>query len=221
MSMAEHRAHVDRERHGERHPRREAREHALKSYAEGSSLAPRSIGLSESARAESVRVLVELQADTMTLRDLYKKHHWQASGASFYELHLLYDKHYREQVELLDHIAERIQALGGVSLGCPHDVADLTSVPRPPREVEETERQLDRLLEAHEIVLRAARRAARVAEEHEDDGTVNLVASELIPAHEQQAWFIGQQRGLRAGAGRAAAGRETIDQGPGRTAHRA
>src|ERR1700730_18690751 len=67
------------------------------------------------------------------LRDLYKKHHWQVSGATFYRLHLLFDKHYAEQVELMDGLAERISSLGGVPLAAPHDVAEVSTIVRPPK----------------------------------------------------------------------------------------
>ena len=98
------------------------------------------IALSENACKESVENLNQLLADTMTLRDLYKKHHWQVAGPTFYQLHLLFDKHYDEQSELVDAIAERIQLLGGVSIAMAHDVAEMTMIPRPPKGREEAAR---------------------------------------------------------------------------------
>src|SRR5690349_11100832 len=95
------------------------------------------IGLDEKTCAASVAALNQILADTMTLRDLYKKHHWQVSGPTFYQLHLLFDKHFGEQAELVDEIAERIQMLGGVALAMAHDIAETTSIPRPPRGREE------------------------------------------------------------------------------------
>ena len=74
------------------------------------------IALSIKACQQSVDNLNQLLADTMTLRDLYKKHHWQLSGATFNQLHLLFDKHYDEQNVLVDSIAELIQMLGGLSV---------------------------------------------------------------------------------------------------------
>ena len=89
--------------------------------------------LEEPIRLEVTGRLNQLLADTMTLRDLYKKSHWQASGPTFYQLHLLFDKHFVEQVELVDSIAERVQILGGVSIAMAHDVAETTTIERPPR----------------------------------------------------------------------------------------
>src|SRR6266568_3869867 len=120
---------------------------------------------------QSVDLLNQILADTMTLRDLYKKHHWQASGHTFYQLHLLCDKHFGEQSELVDQIAERIQLLGGLSIAMAHDVAETTMIPRPPKGREEPPVQISRLLEAHEIVLKEARAMARRAADAGDDGT--------------------------------------------------
>ena len=150
------------------------------------------IALSEHVRKESVENLNQLLADTITLRDLYKKHHWQVSGPTFYQLHLLFDKHYEQQNELVDLIAERIQLLGGVSLAMSHDVAETTLVPRPPRGREEPPVQISRLLHAHEIVLKEARTMARLAAEHGDDGTNDLMVSNVIRTNELQVWFVAE-----------------------------
>src|ERR1700756_868087 len=123
------------------------------------------IALSEESCKESVDNLNQLLADTMTLRDLYKKHHWQVSGATFYQLHLLFDKHYTEQVELMDELAERITSLGGVPLAAPHDVAEASSIPRPPKGRESVPAQISRLLDAHEQILIASRRMAKEADQ--------------------------------------------------------
>src|SRR4029453_9319884 len=132
------------------------------------------IALSEDACKESIANLNQLLADTMTLRDLYKKHHWQVAGPTFYQLHLLFDKHYEQQNELVDVIAERIQLLGGGSLATAHDGAERTLTPRTPKSREEAPVQISRLLHAHEIVLKEARTMARLAAEHGDDGTNDL-----------------------------------------------
>ena len=150
------------------------------------------IALPEEACRESVDNLNQLLADTITLRDLYKKHHWQVAGPTFYQLHLLFDKHYEEQNELVDTIAERIQLLGGVSLAMAADVAETTIVPRPPRGREEAPVQISRLLHAHEIVLKEARTMARLAAEHGDDGTNDLIVSDVIRRNELQVWFVAE-----------------------------
>jgi starvation-inducible DNA-binding protein len=150
------------------------------------------IALAEAACKESVENLNQLLADTMALRDLYKKHHWQIAGPTFYQLHLLFDKHYEQQNDLVDAIAERIQLLGGVSVAMAHDVAETTLIPRPPKGREEAPVQISRLLHAHEIIIKEARTMARLAAERGDDGTNDLIISDVIRANEIQVWFVAE-----------------------------
>ena len=150
------------------------------------------IALAENVCKQSVENLNQLLADTMTLRDLYKKHHWQVAGPTFYQLHLLFDKHYEEQSDLVDKLAERIQLLGGVSLAMAADVAETTLIPRPPKGREEVPVQISRLLHAHEIVLKEARTMARLASEAGDDGTNDLIVSDVIRTNELQVWFVAE-----------------------------
>jgi starvation-inducible DNA-binding protein len=148
--------------------------------------------LDEVVCAQSIENLNQLLADTMTLRDMYKKHHWQVAGPTFYQLHLLFDKHFGEQDELVDTIAERIQLLGGISIAMAADVAETTSIPRPPRGREEVPVQISRLLEAHEIILKEGRAMARQAVDGGDDGTNDLIVSDLIRLNELQVWFLAE-----------------------------
>ncbi len=150
------------------------------------------IAVGEKTRKTSVDNLNQLLADTITLRDLYKKHHWQVAGPTFYQLHLLFDKHAGEQTELVDSIAERIMLLGGVSIAMAADVAECTGIPRPPKGREEVPVQISRLLEAHEIILLEARSIAKQAADGGDDGTNDLVVSDVIRTNELQSWFVAQ-----------------------------
>jgi len=148
--------------------------------------------LEEPIRLEMTEQLNQLLADTMTLRDLYKKSHWQVSGATFYQLHLLFDKHYGEQNEIVDTIAERIQLLGGISVAMAADVAELTRIPRPPKGREEVPVQLSRLLDAHEIIITHCRELAELATKLGDAGTNDLVVSDVLRLGELQVWFLSE-----------------------------
>jgi len=150
------------------------------------------IALDVKTCASSSENLNQLLADTMTLRDMYKKHHWQAAGHTFYQLHLLFDKHHGEQDELVDQIAERIQLLGGISLAMAADVAETTMIPRLPRGREEAPVQISRLLEAHEMILKEARTMAKQASDMGDDGTNDLLVSAVIRTNELQVWFLAE-----------------------------
>jgi starvation-inducible DNA-binding protein len=148
--------------------------------------------LEEPVRLEMTEQLNQLLADTMTLRDLYKKSHWQVAGPTFYQLHLLFDKHFDEQVEIVDEIAERIQVLGGVALAMAADIAETTRIARPPRGREEAPVQISRLLDAHQIIIGHCRELARRASQLGDDGTNDMVVSDVLRANELQVWFLSE-----------------------------
>ena len=150
------------------------------------------IDLSADARRESCRLLNEILADTMVIYSLYKKAHWNAAGPTFYQLHLLFDKHADEQLELIDALAERVQMLGGISVGDPRHAAELTTVPRPPDGSEEVPVVLSRLLEAHEIILKKVRRGLDATEKNKDLGSNDLLMGDVLRRHEMQVWFIAE-----------------------------
>lgn len=150
------------------------------------------LDLEEPVRLEMTEQLNQLLADTMTLRDLYKKSHWQVAGPTFYQLHLLFDKHYDEQAEIVDTIAERIQLLGGVSLAMAADIAETTRIERPPRGREEVPAQISRLLDAHQIIIEHCRTLADRADEIGDQGTNDMVVSDVLRTNELQVWFISE-----------------------------
>jgi starvation-inducible DNA-binding protein len=171
-------------------PRLHQRASEIQSYGTVNLLLP--LDLEEPVRLELTAQLNQLLADTMTLRDLYKKSHWQVAGPTFYQLHLLFDKHFGEQAELVDDIAERIQLLGGVSIAMAADVAETTQIDRPPRGREEVPVQLSRLLDAHQIIIRQCRTLARRASTIGDDGTNDLVVSDVLRTNELQIWFLSE-----------------------------
>lgn len=171
-------------------PRLHQRAAEIQSYGAVSHALP--LELEDPVRLEMTEQLNQLLADTMTIRDLYKKSHWQVAGPTFYQLHLLYDKHHGEQDELIDSIAERIQLLGGVSIAMAADVAETTQIERPPRGREEVPVQLSRLLDAHQVIIREARTLARRASTLGDDGTNDLAVSEVLRTNEFQIWFLSE-----------------------------
>jgi starvation-inducible DNA-binding protein len=181
---------VGNNHHTNAQPRLHQRAREIQEYGTVTHALP--LELEEPVRLEMTEQLNQVLADSMTLRDLYKKSHWQVAGPTFYQLHLLYDKHYSEQVELVDMIAERVQILGGVSIAMAADVAETTQIERPPRGREEVSVQLSRLLDAHQIIIRQCRTLAERASKLGDDGTNDLVVSDVLRTNEMQVWFISE-----------------------------
>ena len=150
------------------------------------------IALAHIARLESSQLLNQINADTIILYNLYKKHHWMMRGPTFYQLHLLLDKHAGEQLALIDLMAERVQTLGGVAIADPRHVAEVTAIPRPPNGVEEVPAMLSRLLEGHEIIIEKVREAIKKTADNGDDGTNDLLMSDVLRTNELQVWFIAE-----------------------------
>jgi starvation-inducible DNA-binding protein len=150
------------------------------------------IGLSEEIRAEMAERLNRVLADTRILHDLYKKTHWLMRGRTFYQLHLLMDKHADEQNELVDLMAERLQTLGAIAVGDPRHVAELTSIPRPPDGAEEVPAMLSRLLDAHELIVKETRDAAARADKLGDDTSNDILVSNVLRTNELQVWFVAE-----------------------------
>jgi starvation-inducible DNA-binding protein len=151
-------------------------------------LAP--IALESTARSESCRLLNIILADTMILYALYKKHHWLVMGPTFYQLHLLFDKHAEEQSEIIDLLAERVQSLGGVAVGDPRHAAELTTIDRPPNGAEDVPAMIHRLLDAHEAIIEKVRDAIDRTEKSSDWGSNDLLMGDVLRRNELQTWFI-------------------------------
>ena len=150
------------------------------------------IALNASIRTESCALVNQILADTIILYHLYKKHHWLMRGHTFYQLHLLLDKHASEQIELIDALGERVQTLGGVAIADPRHVAEITKIQRPPNGVEEVPIMLSRLLEAHELIIGELRVAIDQTAANQDSGTNDLLVSQALRTHETQVWFLAE-----------------------------
>ncbi len=150
------------------------------------------LDLEEPVRLEMTEQLNLLLADTMTLRDLYKKSHWQVAGPTFYQLHLLFDKHYGEQSEIVDTIAERIQLLGGISIA----MAPMLRKPLASSVRRRAGKRCRCRSPACWMLIRSSSdTAASLAERADklgDDGTNDLVVSDVLRANELQVWFLSE-----------------------------
>jgi starvation-inducible DNA-binding protein len=150
------------------------------------------IALSHDARMESCQIVNNILADTFILHSLYKKHHWLMRGATFFQLHLLLDKHASEQLELIDTLAERVQMLGGIAVADPRHVAEITRIERPPNGCEPVPEMLSRMLEAHEQIIAALRDGIERTDRNGDSGTNDLLMSDVLRRHEMQVWFLAE-----------------------------
>jgi len=89
-------------------------------------------------------------------------------------------------------VAERVQTLGGIAVADPRRVAEITRIPRPPNGAEEVPAMLSRLLEAHELIIAETREAAARTAEQGDDGSNDVLVSDVLRTNELQTWFIAE-----------------------------
>lgn len=148
------------------------------------------IALSAEARTESAQLLTRLQADSSILYAMYKKHHWLVAGPTFYQLHLLFDKHAGEQLEIIDLTAERVQSLGGIAVGDPRHAAELTTIERPPDGAEGVPQMITRLAQAHEMLITNVRDAIDKTAASGDWGSNDLLVGDILRRNELQIWFL-------------------------------
>ncbi|GHO42569.1 Dps family protein [Ktedonospora formicarum] len=173
----------------EAQPKFKQRPHVIQKFGELHSMP---IGLPEEAIKKNVECLNQLVADSVTLYFLYKKHHWQMVGPTFYQLHLLLDKHAEQIEETIDLLAERVQQLGGVSIAMPNDVAEMTRIERPPKDAEGVLTMLSRIVEAHATIIKGLREGIELSERTHDSTTNDVLSSDVLPMHELQLWFVSE-----------------------------
>src|SRR5688572_14274292 len=150
------------------------------------------VALSAETRIESGQLLNRVLADTTILHALYKKHHWVVAGPTFYQLHLLFDKHAGEQLELVDLLAERVQTLGAIAVGDPRHAAELTTIERAPNGAESVADMISRTLNAHEQIIEKVRKGIDDTEKNGDWGSNDLLMSDVLRRNELQVWFISE-----------------------------
>jgi starvation-inducible DNA-binding protein len=166
--------------------------HAARTTQKYGEVLPMPHGMDAKVVKQSVTALNQVLADTITIRDMYKKHHWQVVGPTFNQLHLMYDEHFTAQVELVDVLAERIQLLGGISLAMAADIAEETKIPRPPRGREPAAAQLSRLIDAHTLIIKEARELSDKLGDAGDAGSNDLLVSNVLRTNELQVWFLSE-----------------------------
>ncbi len=146
------------------------------------------IGIEEEARKRVAEGLAGLLADTYTLYLKTHGYHWNVTGPRFGQLHLLFEQQYLDLQGAVDAIAERIRALGSFAPGSFGELARLASVPDE-EGVPTDEAMVEKLADAHQSLVRAARPLVRAAEEAGDVGTADLVTARL-EIHEKAAWML-------------------------------
>jgi starvation-inducible DNA-binding protein len=146
------------------------------------------IGISEGNRETIAEGLKKVLADSYTLYLQTHNFHWNVTGPSFRELHLMFEEHYTELATAVDDIAERIRTLDVPAPGTYKEFARLSAIEEVDG-VPEARAMVDMLTKGHEQVVKTCRDVLKVAQEAEDESTAALV-SDRMRIHEKTAWML-------------------------------
>lgn len=147
------------------------------------------IGISENHLKNSIDLLSKSLADEVTLYTKVRKFHWNVSGESFMELHKLFQAQYTELEEAIDEIAERINKLGGKTIGTMCEFLQITSIKESPNVYPNQKEMLKELLSDHETVIKELRKNIDESVDNKDAGTADFFTG-LMQQHETMAWIF-------------------------------
>lgn len=146
------------------------------------------IGISEEDRKRIAEGISHLLADTYTLYLKTHNFHWNVTGPMFNTLHLMFEQQYTELALAVDQIAERIRALGFPAPGTYRQFVELSSI-KEDSGVPDAEEMIRLLVQGQEAVVRTARQVLPVADEANDEPTVDLL-TQRMQVHEKNAWML-------------------------------
>ncbi len=148
------------------------------------------IGISEKHLNKSIDLLSVVLADEMTLYIKTRKYHWNVYGESFMELHKLFQNQYTELEETIDLVAERINKLGGKTIGTMKEFGEKTRLKEHPNKYPSQKEMMKDLLADHETVIVELRKDIEIcADKNKDAGTADFLTG-IMEEHETTAWIL-------------------------------
>ena len=148
------------------------------------------IGISEINLQKSINILTVILSDEMTLYIKTRKFHWNVAGESFMELHKLFESQYTELEAIVDVVAERINKLGGKTIGTMNEFTLLTRIIEHPNKYPVQKAMISELLSDHELLIEDLRKDIDLcSDENHDAGTADLLTG-ILQQHESIAWIL-------------------------------
>lgn len=147
------------------------------------------IGLSQKNLDASINVLSVVLADEVVLYTKTRKFHWNVSGNSFMELHKLFEEDYKVLEINIDEIAERINKLGGKTIGTMKEFLDKTNLKESPNVYPNQKEMITELLSDHETIIKGLRDDIEKCDEAKDAGSADFLTG-LLKQHEKIAWVL-------------------------------
>ena len=148
------------------------------------------IGLSPKQREGVARILNILLSDEYLLYTKTRKYHWNVVGASFMEMHKLFETHYEALDGIVDDIAERARSIGSTAFGTMREFLDNTRLKEAPGKNPGAEAMIAVLLVDHERIIQILRADVEtVQDKYHDVGTADFLTG-LMEKHEKMAWML-------------------------------
>lgn len=147
------------------------------------------IAIDKQNREAVVEHLNNTLADLHMIYTKTRNFHWNVTGMSFHSLHELFEVQYDQLKLQADAIAERARMLGGRAVGTLAEYLERTRLSETPGEYPKAQEMVKQLLDDHETMIGNLREAIESAEDHNDEGTADLLTAE-IQMHEEMAWML-------------------------------
>jgi starvation-inducible DNA-binding protein len=148
------------------------------------------IGMSEIHLQRSINLMSIILSDEMTLYIKTRKFHWNVAGESFMELHKLFENQYTELEVIIDEVAERINKLGGKTIGTMNEFTLLSRIVEHPNKYPVQKAMISELLSDHEMLISELRKDIDIcADECHDVGSADLLTG-ILQQHESIAWIL-------------------------------
>lgn len=150
-------------------------------------LAPHSV-MKEDQRKEVADAVANVLADAYRLLVNTQALHWNVEGPLFYSVHKLTETHYRDLVEAIDGLGERVRALG---MPAPQSIKEFTerSILQDLPDRADLQTRIERIVADYERATRRAALVVKLAESNGDVRTADLL-TERVGVYEENAWML-------------------------------
>ena len=147
------------------------------------------IGIPQKSTVNMAKRLNTLLATQYQLYTKTLKFHWNVEGPFFGPLHGLFKENYEQLFTMIDTIAERVRALGVISIGTLSEFGKQGNLKEEPGKNPKDLRMLALLLEGHESTIKQIRKNISYSSKMGDNGTTNML-EDMIEQQEKMAWML-------------------------------
>ena len=138
---------------------------------------------------DSEQALQRVLANHTVLLHQTLNYHWNVEGKEFHDYHLLFDKEYKQLLDNLDLVAERIRAVGGKVKASMKDLIDTASIQEDTGATPQPKEMIKRLHDQYHTTIEDMRTSAKNLEKTDDLATRKML-EDLIEMDEKTKWML-------------------------------